>query len=160
MAIKTTIVNEKSYSLYPMTGTEALRYAYDVGAYILPSFSLLVPKVIKSFSKDDSISFSNLMDNPKMLEGLADIDFEEGISSFFRNCPQDKFIELWLKTREFIKEGDAKTVNWELEFQGDAFGQIKLMGSYIKAYITPFLSSSYNFEKTTRTKSVRKKRVS
>lgn len=153
MAVKKTRINGKNYSLYPMTGTEALGYAYDVGTYLLPSLSALVPKIVSTvMKKEGEVNTKSLLDDPDFLKALENIDFESSVSGFFRNCSKDKFLELWETTKPFIKEGDAKEINWEITFQGDAFSQIKLMGAYINAYITPFFSDLKNTEKTSHPK--------
>src|SRR6056297_878444 len=153
---KTTKVNGKVYTLYPMTGTEAINYAYDVISAVSPALGQALngaaPKVKGDALNDIMNKDKKMLDKnlESMISLISGIDFKGVLNSFFYSCPKDKFIAIWEATKPYIKEGEGKEPNWELDFSGDALSQIKLLMAYIKAYITPFLSDSMNIVETSQ----------
>ena len=140
---KTTTYNGKTYTLYPMTGTASLEFAFDLAKAFSPSIAGLFAVAVKALGDKDleSLSMKTVMDSPDVLSHFKDVDLTAPVEGFFRNCDKAVFMDLWSRAKDFIKEGTAKQVNWEHEFQGNPFGQITLLLAYIKAYNTPFLSS-------------------
>lgn len=154
--MKKTTYNNKTYTLYPMTGSESLDYAFDLGRSLAPSVAQLVSAVLGSVDVDGAFNTENILDNQDFLKQLSGTDLAAPVEKFFMNCSKEDFLSLWNRAKTKIMEGDGKNVNWEVEFAGDPFGQIKLLSSYITAYYTPFLSSLNG----SKNASPRKKKIS
>ena len=154
--MKKTTYNSKTYTLYPMTGSESLDYAFDLGRSLAPSVAQLISTVLGSVDIDESFNTKDVLDNSDFLKQLSGTDLAAPVEKFFMNCSKEDFLSLWNRAKTKITEGEGQTVNWEVEFAGDPFGQIKLLSSYITAYYTPFLSNLSVSKKP----SPRKKKIS